>query len=136
MIRNRAISLLIACLLVLGACSSGDTTDTTTNNSVPSGCTEVPVATSPEKFTLLTGLAETFNATGQEFDGQCAAITVYRVRPAPPPGCCRKAGPRMGRPDRPRSYGVPRQALGVRSSTSASPIRDSRPSPTTSSGSC
>ena len=47
-------------------------------HSVPSVC-QSSIATSPEKFTLLTGLAETFNATGQEFDGECAAITVYRV---------------------------------------------------------
>jgi Ca-activated chloride channel family protein len=83
MIRNRTIPLIVALFLfgtaLLSACSSGTDTDTTTSNSVPSGCTEVPVATSPEKFTLLTGLAETFNATGQEFDGECAAITVYRV---------------------------------------------------------
>ena len=82
MIRNRTIPLPCRSALLglhFGACSSGTDTDTTTNNSVPSGCTEVPVATSPEKFTLLTGLAETFNATGQEFDGECAAITVYRV---------------------------------------------------------
>jgi Ca-activated chloride channel family protein len=83
MIRNRTIPLVVALLgfgtILLSACSTGTDTDTTTNNTVPSGCTEVPVATSPEKFTLLTGLAETFNATGQEFDGECAAITVYRV---------------------------------------------------------
>jgi Ca-activated chloride channel family protein len=80
--RKANLRLLAALLLstsLLGACSSGVVTATTSANSVPSGCTEVPVATSPEKFTLLTGLAETFNATGQEFDGECAAITVYRV---------------------------------------------------------
>ena len=80
--RMKITQSLFALLLVaapLGACSIAANTDTTTNNSVPSGCTEVPVATSPEKFTLLTGLAETFNATGQEFGGECAAITVYRV---------------------------------------------------------
>jgi Ca-activated chloride channel family protein len=80
--RIRIIQSLVALFLVaapLGACSTASDTDTTTNNSVPSGCTEVPVATSPEKFTLLTGLAETFNATGQEFGGECAAITIYRV---------------------------------------------------------
>ena len=79
--RKRISQSLGALVLVtaLGACSTATPTDTTTSNSVPSGCTEVPVATSPEKFTLLTGLAETFNATGQEFGGECAAVTVYRV---------------------------------------------------------
>ena len=46
--------------------------------TVPDGCTEVPAATSPEKFTLLTRLAEEFNATGREFNGECAVITVHR----------------------------------------------------------
>ena len=79
--RKRITRSLVALLLGVALVSSCSTagTDTTTNNSVPSGCTEVPVATSPEKFTLLTGLAETFNATGQEFGGECAAITIYRV---------------------------------------------------------
>ena len=77
---TRSLSLcLVGVLLAPERLLGRSGTDTTTNNSVPSGCTEVPVATSPEKFTLLTGLAETFNATGQEFGGECAAITVYRV---------------------------------------------------------
>lgn len=74
--RIRAVFLVAVALL--WACSRVDTTDPT-SGTVPAGCEEVPVATSPEKFTLLTGLAETFNATGQEFDGECAVITVYRV---------------------------------------------------------
>jgi Ca-activated chloride channel family protein len=78
MIRTRNPGIILVAVALLSACSRVDTTDPT-SGTVPAGCEEVPVATSPEKFTLLTGLAETFNATGQEFDGECAVITVYRV---------------------------------------------------------
>ncbi|MGH8924098.1 MAG: substrate-binding domain-containing protein, partial [Acidimicrobiia bacterium] len=73
-------SFLAIFAFVLAACTSGDpiTTDGT-GVVVPGGCEEVPIATSPEKFTLFTSLAETFNATGTEFDGECAVITVYRA---------------------------------------------------------
>lgn len=77
MIRTRTGVTLLA-LLFVSACTTTGTTEPT-SGTVPAGCEEVPVATSPEKFTLLTGLAETFNATGQEVDGECAVITVYRV---------------------------------------------------------
>ncbi|MGH8959576.1 MAG: extracellular solute-binding protein [Acidimicrobiia bacterium] len=79
---NRTKRLLGAFALtsLLAACTSGG--PLTTDGSgvvVPGGCEEVPIATSPEKFTLFTALAETFNATETEFDGECAVITVYRA---------------------------------------------------------
>ncbi|HEY7564714.1 MAG TPA: extracellular solute-binding protein [Acidimicrobiia bacterium] len=76
--RARQAITLLALTALLSACTRIGPTDPT-SGTVPAGCVEVPVATSPEKFTLLTGLAETFNAEGQEFDGECAVITVYRV---------------------------------------------------------
>ncbi|HSL26109.1 MAG TPA: extracellular solute-binding protein [Acidimicrobiia bacterium] len=74
----RGVAAVLIVLLLSACVTAGDDTDTTTG-TVPDGCQEVSIATSPEKFTLLTRLAETFNSTGQEFDGQCAAITVNRV---------------------------------------------------------
>jgi Ca-activated chloride channel family protein len=74
-------SFLVALLLVV-ACDAapGDDTDPSgTGPTVAAGCVEVPVATSPEKFTLLTDLAAEFNATGFEVDGTCVSVTVYRV---------------------------------------------------------
>lgn len=70
----------LALLALVAACTSGG--PLTTDGSgvvVPGGCEEVPIATSPEKFTLFTSLAETFNATETEFEGECAVITVYRA---------------------------------------------------------
>jgi len=74
------IAGVVAAGMLLVACNPGavDPDDPDVTN-VPSGCVEVPIATSPEKFTLFTGLAETFNARGDEFAGECVAVTVYRV---------------------------------------------------------
>ena len=96
MIRSR-LALSVAVALLMVACSSdADPTGPDVTN-VPSGCTEVPIATSPEKFTLFTGLAETFNAQGEEFDGECVAITVYRVSSgAAARMLVRRAGPTDG----------------------------------------
>lgn len=71
---------LVVVAILLASCTAGgvDPDDPAVTN-VPSGCVEVPIATSPEKFTLFTGLAETFNARGEEFAGECVAVTVYRV---------------------------------------------------------
>jgi Ca-activated chloride channel family protein len=66
--------------LVLFSCTSGGPLTTDGNGVVvPGGCEEVPIATSPEKFTLFTALAETFNSNETEFGGECAVITVYRA---------------------------------------------------------
>lgn len=46
--------------------------------AVPEGCVEIPAAVSSEKVTLLTDLANEFNATSPEVDGRCVAVTVYR----------------------------------------------------------
>ncbi len=46
--------------------------------TVPAGCVEIPAAVSSEKVTLLTSLAEAFNATDPTVDGQCVAVTIQR----------------------------------------------------------
>ncbi len=130
-----ATTLLIALLLAACTSDADDPIDPDVTN-VPSGCTEVPIATSPEKFTLFTGLAETFNARGDEFAGECVAVTVYRVssgagarmlvrrlaRPTDRPGRLPCSGPRPHR-------------AGARSSTNVSPREAKLRSPTTSNGS-
>jgi Ca-activated chloride channel homolog len=48
--------------------------------AVPKGCTAVDVATSPEKFDLLTALATRFNAAKDAKEGQgCAFVRVQKV---------------------------------------------------------
>lgn len=69
---------LVAATLAVVSCTSTVDGPNSTSPDVPEGCVEVAAAVSPEKMTLLTGLAETFNATSPEFGGQCAAITIYR----------------------------------------------------------
>lgn len=73
--------VLVLCLLVSG-CGEGSVRTTSGDDgtpTVPAGCREVPAAVSSEKVTLLTDLAEAFNATEPTFEGQCVAITIYRV---------------------------------------------------------
>lgn len=77
---TRPNTALVLALFLMTACNFGGTTVTDGNGvEVPGNCEEVPIATSPEKFTLFTSLAETFNERGQEFSGECAFITVYRA---------------------------------------------------------
>lgn len=71
--------LVVTMVGLLAGCATGGTDPTDPGlPTVPDGCREVPAASSPEKFTLLTRLAEEFNARGQEFNGECAVITIYR----------------------------------------------------------
>lgn len=53
--------------------------DTTGPVDVPDGCREIPAHVSSEKVTLLTALAEQFNATGPEVDGECVGMSIYRT---------------------------------------------------------
>ncbi len=48
-------------------------------SEVPEGCVEIPAHVSSEKVTLITDLAQEFNATRPEVDGECVAVTVYRT---------------------------------------------------------
>lgn len=53
--------------------------DGTTTSGIPEGCVEVPAAVSSEKITLLTDLAEAFNATSPEVNGECVRVTIYKA---------------------------------------------------------
>ena len=66
---------------VIAATTGGgdDEADGSTTTGIPEGCVEVPAAVSSEKVTLLTDLAESFNATSPEVDGQCVRVTIYKA---------------------------------------------------------
>jgi Ca-activated chloride channel homolog len=74
---KRTHKFLAVCVAVLAtaACnvSSGG------SNASGSGCTQVPVATSPEKLDLLTELAKTFNNGDNKADGKCSFVRVTKV---------------------------------------------------------
>lgn len=75
-------ALWLAMALLASSCLSGGSDPTTGPDSsvnIPAGCREIPAHVSSEKVTLLTGLAEQFNAGDSEIDGECVAITVYRT---------------------------------------------------------
>lgn len=76
---KRLGAALVVCLLVGGCIEPSVTSTSGGPPSVPAGCREVPAAVSSEKVTLLTDLAAAFNATEPSFDGECVAITIYRV---------------------------------------------------------
>jgi Ca-activated chloride channel homolog len=81
-VRVRAKAGIVVLALTASACVSiGGSEDPADPGpiGVPDGCREVPAHVSSEKMTLLTALAEEFNATGPEVDGECVAITVYRT---------------------------------------------------------
>jgi Ca-activated chloride channel family protein len=79
------LRLLVLLALVASACtfggqgSDGGGLDPDASIEVPGDCQEVPVHVSSEKVTLITALAEEFNATNPEYDGTCVAVTVYRT---------------------------------------------------------
>ena len=70
------IALVLA--LAAGGGGNGSSDPSDPGAAVPSGCVEVPAAVSSEKVSLLTGLAEDFNATDPEVDGTCVRITIYK----------------------------------------------------------
>ena len=77
-----AIIVVLGAILLAGSCDGAD--DSTggasgTMSAIDPDCLEVPAAVSSEKVTLLTELAEDFNDTDPEVDGQCVGITIYRV---------------------------------------------------------
>ncbi len=80
--RARAGLAILAVMAVLAAgCSTGGGGDGAEGQSgVPKGCTAVDVASSPEKFELLTDLARRFNESGAaKIDAGCAFVRVQRV---------------------------------------------------------
>jgi len=80
--RRLAFLLVLVATLVAGACNvdvdSGS--DLGGGSDVPSGCAGVDMAVSPEKFDLLTQLAEEFNRSDAAKDAKpCAFVRVNRV---------------------------------------------------------
>jgi Ca-activated chloride channel family protein len=77
----KKIAIILAVALVGSACVSFDFEDADSGDglAVPTGCREIPTHVSSEKLTLMTELAEAFNATEPEFGGECVAFTVYRT---------------------------------------------------------
>jgi len=74
--------IVIGIVALAGSCGGGEddgAAESTVTSGVPADCVEVPAAVSSEKVTLLTELAADFNATDPEVDGQCVAVTIYRV---------------------------------------------------------
>ncbi len=74
----RRLAFALAALTVaatLAACSPGGSD----GQSIPKGCTVVDMASSPEKFELLTDLARSFNGSDEaEAGGKCAFVRVLR----------------------------------------------------------
>lgn len=71
--------IIWAVAAVSGGGGDDDPSAESTTTEVPPGCVAVPAAVSSEKVTLLTDLADAFNATSPEVDGQCVRVTVHRV---------------------------------------------------------
>ncbi|MEY2417669.1 MAG: Ca-activated chloride channel [Actinomycetota bacterium] len=76
--RTRKLVALASALLATAGCSI-DTGGS--GNASGSGCTNVPLATSPEKLDLLTALAKRYNGDGHEnkVDGKCSFVQVTKV---------------------------------------------------------
>ena len=82
--KRLALLAAVGALLASG-CVNFDTDDGAfgppddgTLDDVPSGCTAIDIASSPEKLELLTELARDFNATDEAKDGGCAFVRVQR----------------------------------------------------------
>ncbi|MEY2397601.1 MAG: Ca-activated chloride channel [Actinomycetota bacterium] len=81
MMRLRRVVAVSAALLVAAGCSVNVADNKAGGNQASGGgCTQVPLATSPEKFDLLTGLANTFNnGNDNKVDGKCSFVRVTKV---------------------------------------------------------
>ena len=76
-----AATLALSASLVLAACASGDDDDSQASGGTPpiasadpGDCTVVDMAVSSEKIALLTDLANEFNDSGAEVDGECVFV--------------------------------------------------------------
>jgi Ca-activated chloride channel family protein len=79
--RRASVVLLLTLALTLTACTSvgNDSSGDGATGDAPKGCTTVGVASSPEKFELLTTLATRFNRSPEaKAGGKCAFVQVKR----------------------------------------------------------
>ena len=77
---RRRLLLLAAVLSVVAAACTPSKTSTSGGGDVPGGCTRVDVASSPEKFALLTDLAKSFNGSkAAKIGGTCYGVVVSKV---------------------------------------------------------
>ena len=78
--KRRLLLLLTVAALVAGACNVDVDSDGAAGGDVPSGCAAVDMAVSPEKFDLLTQLAERFNDSDAAKDAEpCAFVRVNKT---------------------------------------------------------
>ena len=81
---KRLVALLLAALFVLAACQPPNSDDDQASpgggdlEDAPEGCATVDVASSPEKFELLTRLAGSFNDSREAKNNGCAFVRVHR----------------------------------------------------------
>lgn len=72
--RRTALALVTTFGLLAVACSTGGDDDASSDFDDPGDCIVVDLAASPEKITLLSDLARTFNAAEEEVDGDCVFV--------------------------------------------------------------
>jgi Ca-activated chloride channel family protein len=70
---GRLAAIIVTAALALAACTTGGSV-----LGGRSGCTTVDLASSPEKFALLTDLAQAFNKTKPKVGGKCVAVVVEK----------------------------------------------------------
>ena len=78
---RRSAAALMAAATTAAACSGVGGNDSSEGTGTPGfdpDCVTVDMAVSPEKVTLLTDLAETFNESDAEVGGQCVSVRVTR----------------------------------------------------------
>ena len=76
-----ALTAALAAATTAAACSGVGGNDSSEGTGTPGfdpDCVTVDMAVSPEKVTLLTDLAETFNESDAEVGGQCVSVRVTR----------------------------------------------------------
>ncbi len=78
--RRLRLAVLVVLAVLAAGCTSESGSGGDRGSGVPSGCTAVDVAVSPEKFELLTDLARRFNGSAAaRIDAGCAFVRVQRV---------------------------------------------------------
>src|SRR5438093_2052160 len=72
------VTVMAAAILFSSCTTKAVTTGPTQSSAVPSDCTGVDVASSPEKLTLLQEVAQTFNAKRVQSGAKCVFVRINR----------------------------------------------------------